>query len=182
MKKYFLLLSLFLFPIYAFSQHCKMRLFLSSGELANENDALEIKNIRFVICNDSIVVETLERGVHHYSESAVWGYKDRYCEIYRNFEQRLFKVEANDSLIMYSVNSYGYKGVPLTNYFFSKNLSSPIFSFKWKNIKEEFKDNECFLGKLENLKWHKSYSDWDKNSKSFTFIKLFNECKTNPTR
>jgi hypothetical protein len=152
-----------------------MLLLQNSQDLLHKKTALKIKDIRYAFWSDSIMVRQVDGAKRYYAQNEVWGYEDKDCYVYRNFDHRFFKVEEDSGLILYSTKDYGYK-IYFTHYYFSKAPEAPIYTLNWKNIKKQFKDNPCFLEKLEGLKWYEDYADWDKNNAAYKFVRLYNEC------
>jgi len=170
--------------MYSYGQtKCKSRLFLSSKDISQKTaDTIFVNHIRHELWHDSIMVKTTNNIKKVYADENVWGYQDyeklNGCLIYRNYNQQFYKIRQIGSLIMYSQTIQEYKDFPYTFYYFSKTLESPIFVLKWKNIKEQFKDNACFLEKLEqDIKWYQDYSNLDKENGKYKFIEFYDLCK-----
>jgi hypothetical protein len=181
-KKIFFVLSIVL-ATSSFSQKvCKSLLFLSSKGISQKNDsAIIIENIRRSIWRDSIVVRMANNSKKIYPNKNVWGYQEYEridgCVIYRNYNYEFYEVRQMDSLIIYSIEEE-FLNTIITTYYFSKNLDSQIYTLRWKNIKEQFKDNFCFLERLEkNFKHYQDYSKIDKENGNYKFIEFYDMCK-----
>lgn len=182
MKKTTYTLMLLMFSIFALSQNkCKGRLLITSNEIISKSaDTIFIKNnnIYHNIWSDSLVVKTVNKGKLVFADDKVWGFQESDCTIYRNYNQDFYKVRQIGSLVIYSITRVAGKGLMATTYYFSKSLDAPIFVLKLKNIKEQFKDNSCFLDKVQkDFKWYQDYSNLDKETKSYRIVKSYDECK-----
>lgn len=162
----------------SFGQHCPTRLITSSTGVINKlNDTLLLSNIRRRNFKDSIQIKTLSGKKITLAENRVWGYED--CDdLYRNYDQEFYKVRQIGSLIIYSKAGLGFRGIAFTHYFFSKTLDDKIYSLSWENIKNQFKNNKCFLENIKRkIKWYQDYSSWNKQKKQFQFVIIYDQCK-----
>jgi hypothetical protein len=177
MKAVILIFIILSFKI-SFGQHCPTRLITSSRGVANKlNDTVLLISIRRRFFKDSILIKTLSGKRITISENNVWGYED--CEdLYRNYDQEFYKVRQIGSLIIYSKSGLGFRGIASTHYYFSKSLDDKIYSLSWENIKDQFKDNTCFLENIEKkTKWYQDYSSWNKEKKQYQFVIIYDQCK-----
>jgi len=182
-KKIFFVLLIVL-ATNSFSQKvCKSLLFLSSKGISQKNDsAIIIENIRRSIWRDSIVVRMGNNSKKIYPNKNVWGYQEyeriNGCVVYRNYNHEFYRVRQIGSLIIYSQTIEDILNSTYTFYCFSRTLDSPIYILKWKNIKEQFKDNACFIEKIETeTKWYQDYSNLDKENGKYKFVEFYDMCK-----
>jgi hypothetical protein len=178
-----LLVGLISLSFYTYGQtKCKERLLLTSKDITKStNDTVFIRSIRHSLWTDSVIVNTINKVKKVYAANKVWGYQDfdliNGCLTFRNFNEEFYKVREIGSLIIYSQTSTNGK-MAYSSYYFSKTLDSPIYSLKWRNVKEQFEDNPCFLEKLDNdLKWYQSYENIDRETDKFRFIEFYDACK-----
>jgi len=157
---------------------CDMYILLSpDGILKKEGNAIKIKNFKRDSKRGdfSIKLDNNEQTV--LENQKVWGYQDRNCFIYRNFNNDFLRMEENGSLIIYSTSSIGFRG-ELKIYYFSKTLQGPVFKLDRNNIAEQFKDNACFLSNvIKRLGCPGDYADWDAKKSSFAIVEIMNECR-----
>lgn len=181
--KNIILIGLIALSICGYGQvKCKERLLLNSKDITQSTiDTVFIHSIRHALWTDSIIVRTDKKIKKMYADKDVWGFQDyenlKGCLIFRNYNEEFYKVRQIGSLIMYSQTISSGKAI-YSSYYFSKTLDSPIYSLKWRNIKEQFKDNPCLLEKLnKDLKWYQDYENIDKENGKYKFVEFYDACK-----
>jgi len=177
-----ILLCLVMLPLLSLAEaqnSCMFRLLRNPGEIKiKPENAERIKSIGFSYKTTDIIVETYDNRRVVLATKQVWGYQEKDCAIYRNFNARFFKIEQAGEMIIYSVQAKGFKSQVITTYYFSKSVNTAVFLLNKENLFEQFKTNACFLEKLkQRFKSPFDYVYWNKKGRSFEIIDMLHVCK-----
>jgi hypothetical protein len=151
----------------------------SSQQIHGEaGGGLPIKNLRRLYKTNSILVKTPDNKKMVFENRLVWGYEINKNVVYRNCSNYFLKIEAlTDSIIIYSRIGKGYKGRPVTTYFFSKGLNAPVYVLNKEAIHKQYQENACLQKKAdEEFKWPYKYAYWENKNSTFKIIRVLNEC------
>ena len=180
-----LIILLFLSLNTSFGQmQCSLRLITTSkGVSDSQSDTLLIQDIRLYVktpfwikSDDSILVTMLSGEKIHLSYKNVWGIEN--CGTFERIGPwKFYVVRQIGSLIIYSfVQRYMHHSE--TIYYFSKTLDDKIYRLNWKNIKKQFKDNPCYLEKInKELNGYKELWNLNNTTGQDKIVSIYDKCK-----
>ena len=180
MPKLLLQIVVILLPFLSWSQKaCMPRLFKSAEQIGEKSENAErIKYVGYSSSGQEIIAYTYDNKKIELLSRLVWGYQDKDCTIYRNSGSHFFKVEQAGEMIIYSLQSRGFRSRLTTFYYFSKSFDAPVFLLDGENLAGQYKDNACFVDKIKkkfNSPFSHNYASMHK--KSFDVIELLRSCK-----
>jgi hypothetical protein len=195
MKNIFVLI-LGLISLNANSQKCKNLIFRTSdGFLNRKKDTLSnIKAIEYKIWKNALELKYENGNKELVKNASIWGYQDEKCVVSRwiEAENKFFYIRESSGIVIYlgklrnetrsfsqfDVNMFWGRNHPSDSYpFFSKTLDSEPFVFNWEKLENIYKEDECFMKKLQNI--NKSLNpayELEKDSKRLKINILYKEC------
>lgn len=173
-------LVIVLLPLLSKAQNgCTFHIIRNAEEISKKPDNSEgIKSVDYSPTGGYIIVYAFDNKKIILQNSAVWGYQDKNCALYRNSGSHFLKVEQQGEMAVYSLQSKGFRNRVITSYYFSKGLNGPIYLLDGENLAEQYRDNTCFIKKLKkkfNSPFSQAYSERSRHS--FTVIDLLLSCK-----
>jgi len=70
----------------------------------------KIKGIRRLYKTNSLRIRNYDNSILMLKDTMIWGYQFKDCTLYRNFSHDFYEVEQIGSVIIYSLESKGYRG------------------------------------------------------------------------
>ncbi|MGZ4072917.1 MAG: hypothetical protein ACXVDZ_05355, partial [Bacteroidia bacterium] len=141
-----------------------------------EKDTMQILNIHPALFKNSLIIRLRNGKKIILKKEKIWGYQDEKGIYYRYENRQFYKVEQLDTIMIYSRNSCDSE-TNSTDYYFSKNKNSEIYTLSRKNLKKEFAQNSCFVEKLDKyLKWYNGFLSFDNNSVGYIIVTFYKQC------
>ena len=121
---------------------CMFRL-IRNAEQINSGAGHEekIKGIRRLYKTNSLRIRNYDNSILMLKDTMIWGYQFKDCTLYRNFSHDFYEVEQIGSVIIYSLESKGYRGRLIKSYYKSKDFNAPLIHLDKTDIEEQFKQN-----------------------------------------
>jgi hypothetical protein len=180
MKPHYFVSTRFFDHTFKARKNCEMYILLTSEAISNKDaGAIKIKNFKRIHTTGAVTLKLDGNEKITLEDRKIWGYQGSNCMIYRNYNKDFLKIEQISSLmIIYSLETMGFRGRYITQYYFSRTLRGELFRLDKNNINDQFRDNPCFLEKIaRKFNSQADYADWDYKRSSFFIVEILNECK-----
>lgn len=189
-----------------YAQTCKNMVFKTSDEYINRGkiNTVEIKSIEYRTWKSSIEAKFKDGEKQLYKVDSIWGYQTDKCVVARWIKEQntFFYIRESKGIIVYLGEiRQGMKHLPspsdsrgissdlginffwgrnhAANYypFFSRTLNSEPMVLNWDNLKEAYKQDDCFMEKVKNIdSFFKEAYALEKSSNKLKINLLYKEC------
>ncbi len=142
---------------------------------------LMVVHIRPDHWSDSLVIRKSNFEKKIIASDSLWGYQDEKGLKYRYFNNKFYKLIANDLVYVYSqYHSFHHKGHRQAHYcyYFSLDSNSEILDFEIRNFKLKFMNNPCFVESLASeLNWYHEYNRLVRRNGKYPLTAFYKKCK-----
>lgn len=171
-----------------------------------QSDSAKIKEIEYKIWQSALEVKNENGKKEKFKVDSTWGYQTEKCVVARWIKEQntFFYIKESKGIVVYlgrikkgmrnmagPTDGRGTTSIFEANFFwgrnhhpddypfFSKTLDSEPMPLNWQNLKESYKEDACFLKKLDTIDGgFKEAFTLEKDSKKLKINILYKECHT----